>query len=288
MNVKRAKIVGLFVALGFKTAESWSNERLGTKLEKLSTMVDKDTELKDENQSELLKKLLKAQKAGDAITITADEGNPGEEKPAAKAEPAKKAKPPAETEDEEAPKPKAKAKPPADEDDDEQAPAPKKKAAPPPEDDEDEAPAPKKKAKVVEETEEDEDEQTAEEKAEEIDDDEPPTPKKSKGGGAPKGTRPQSAGGDGKPGIIASLAEWMAKTTEEKPLSKKQLLDKLVIRFPDRDPDKMSKTIAVQVPNRLNRDKGLNLIKNSEGGYYNSPSGATGKKKAAAAAEDDD
>lgn len=82
-----------------------------------------------------------------------------------------------------------------------------------------------------------------------------------------KGGFPQGAGGDGKPGVIASIKEFLSKASEEKPVSKKDIVKKLKERFPDRDDEAMGKTVNVQVPNRLRKDAGLDVKKN-ESGYW--------------------
>ncbi len=88
-----------------------------------------------------------------------------------------------------------------------------------------------------------------------------------------KGRPPQfaGAGGEGKPGIIASIQEFLLGASEDKPLTKKDLLKKLEERFPDRNSDSMSRTINVQVPNRLKVDKGLIVNKNDKGYWARKP-----------------
>ena len=57
--------------------------------------------------------------------------------------------------------------------------------------------------------------------------------------------------------IIASL--------KKGPISKKGLLKNLTKKFPERDPEKMIKTINVQVPTRLRNEKGFKIEKTEKG-----------------------
>lgn len=106
-------------------------------------------------------------------------------------------------------------------------------------------------------------------------------------GGKKKGF-PKKAGGTSGPGVIASLLEFLGKASAKKALTKPALLDKLCERFPDRDRDSMSKTVAVQIPGRLAKEKGVEVSGDSKAGFYIDvmPAGdlKTEKKKAAKAA----
>lgn len=117
-------------------------------------------------------------------------------------------------------------------------------------------------------------------------DDEP----EAKGNGKPKGKRPEKAGGDKGPGVIGSIVEFLSAASEDKPITKKQIVEKLAKRFPDREAEAMAKTVNIQIPGRLKKDKSLDVRKADEGGGYwiegegeAKPKG--GKKKAAAAAD---
>lgn len=79
---------------------------------------------------------------------------------------------------------------------------------------------------------------------------------------------PRSAGGDGKPGVIASIEEFVKKASKTKPITKEQVLEKLCERFPDRDKEAMAKTVNIQLPSRLNKEKELGIEKSDKGGYY--------------------
>jgi len=280
MKVKRKKIVGLFMAMGFATADKWSSERLTGKLEKLGAMVDQDTELADEHK-QLLDKILKAQKSKEAVEIIASEG---QEEPEAKAtatavaEPPKKGKQakPApepeeddEDEDEDDTPPKAAPKQPTKT----PAKAPKNHA---PTDDEVE---PEEEEETEPEDEEQDDEMTKDEEAELEEEEERENenlkkqatnakkPSKAQQNGKKRGA-PQKAGGPDGPGIIGSIVEFVKKATPEKPITKKEIVAKLAKRFPEKDPEGMEKTVNVQVPNRIKKEKGINIVRHPEGGYY--------------------
>lgn len=66
-------------------------------------------------------------------------------------------------------------------------------------------------------------------------------------------------------GIIGSVVEFLTAATEAKPLTKDQLLEHLVKRFPDRSSDAMKKTINCQVPGRLSREQKVQVCKNENG-----------------------
>ena len=66
-----------------------------------------------------------------------------------------------------------------------------------------------------------------------------------------------------KVGIIATLVACM----KAKPHSKEQLLAALVKAFPDRPAEGMGKTINIQIPGRLSKDKGLKIKTDDKGRY---------------------
>lgn len=267
MKVSLERGKKLFKALTFKTADTWDSDMLLKKIAKLPTIPEEELEVKDEDLAKLRDKLIAAVKAKEEITITTEAA---EETP--KSEKSEK-----------------KAKKPAADDDDDDEPAPKKqKAAAKDEEEEDEEPAPKKKAKPAadeDDEEEDEDAKPAKKKAAAADDDdeeEEEAPKKK--GKAP----PKSAGGEGKPGVIATIVNTLKAATEDKPVTKKKILKVLVAAFPDRDESSMQKTVNVQVPNRVKADKKLNVVsvelEGGKVGYYI----AEGKVAKKAAEDDDD
>ncbi len=240
MKVAKEAVVQLFRELGFKVVEKWNDKRLAEKLEKLPTIVDETTKAESEDGQALLKKILQAVKEGDTVKIVSNGEAPKAEKAEVKEEkPAKKKvkeEEKAEDEDEEDDE---------DSDDDE-------------EEEEEEAPKAKAKSKKKAKVEEDEDEDEEEDEEEE-------KPKKKKGGNIGNFKK---AGGPNGPGVIASIEEFLKETSADKPITKKGILKKLCKRFPDRDADSMSKTIAVQVPNRMNKDKSMGILKHEDGGYF--------------------
>lgn len=62
-----------------------------------------------------------------------------------------------------------------------------------------------------------------------------------------------------KVGVIASIADILIATT--KPLTKDEILNQLMERFPDRDSQGMETTVSVQVPVRMSREKNLDIVK---------------------------
>lgn len=78
---------------------------------------------------------------------------------------------------------------------------------------------------------------------------------------ASTGKKPEKEKKKKAPGVIATIAKAISK----KARTKKQILKVLVKAFPERDPEKMMKTINVQVPSRLRKDKGLNIEKGANG-----------------------
>lgn len=85
------------------------------------------------------------------------------------------------------------------------------------------------------------------------------SPSKSK-----ESTPPKSKKGKG---IIATIVELVEKAPKTEGVTKEKILETLVKEFPDRDPDAMQKTIQVQVPNRITRER-FEVGKTTEGGYF--------------------
>lgn len=123
---------------------------------------------------------------------------------------------------------------------------------------------PKKAAEPEEEEDEDDAESPDEEGDEEDEDEERPTKGKKSGTGVKekKTGRPPSG-----TGVIAEITTMLKKASAKKPVTKEQIHEHLIEKFPDRSPDSMMSTINIQVPNRLKREKGLNIVKNDKG-YY--------------------
>jgi hypothetical protein len=70
------------------------------------------------------------------------------------------------------------------------------------------------------------------------------------------------------PGVIETILEIVEKANIEKGVSKKAILSKLVAKVPDRAPDGMSKTINVQLPTRMSRERGIAIEKLENGNFY--------------------
>lgn len=78
----------------------------------------------------------------------------------------------------------------------------------------------------------------------------------------------KKAGGEGKPGVIASIQEFLeAAGRDKKQLSKEALVKMLKKRFPEREESALKGTVAQQVPGKLRNEKGLNVQK-GEKGYW--------------------
>ncbi len=71
---------------------------------------------------------------------------------------------------------------------------------------------------------------------------------------------PTTAAKDGGPGITASIIEFTKLGTKKKPITKKQILAKLVERFPGRREEGMQITLNAQLPNRLVHDKKMPIV----------------------------
>ena len=64
------------------------------------------------------------------------------------------------------------------------------------------------------------------------------------------------------PGVIASIVEFLEAG---KAMTKEQILNRLVKRFPDREPSALIQTINCQVPTRLRKEKKLKITKTFDG-----------------------
>ena len=65
------------------------------------------------------------------------------------------------------------------------------------------------------------------------------------------------------PGVIKTI---VSTIKEHGPITKEQILEKLVKAFPERDAEAMKKTINVQVPNRINKEQDFQ-IENTDKGW---------------------
>jgi hypothetical protein len=77
---------------------------------------------------------------------------------------------------------------------------------------------------------------------------------------AKKSTEPKG------PGVIETIQKCLSEAGK-KGISKAEILDKLVALFPDREKVSMEKTINVQLPGRLAKEKGLKIKKLENGAF---------------------
>lgn len=85
-------------------------------------------------------------------------------------------------------------------------------------------------------------------------------PKKEKVGGAAKSAKEKKEKVDKGPGVIASILD-IIKSAKPPGITKVEILDALVVAFPDREKEKMAKTVAVQLSGkngcRMETEKGV-------------------------------
>ena len=66
-------------------------------------------------------------------------------------------------------------------------------------------------------------------------------------------------------GVIGSMVEFLSAASAAKPLSKTELLEKLVAHFKDREADAMKSTINAQLPTRIAKEQGVKIHKDGSG-----------------------
>ncbi|QDT54477.1 hypothetical protein Pan44_25100 [Caulifigura coniformis] len=69
------------------------------------------------------------------------------------------------------------------------------------------------------------------------------------------------------PGVIASIEEFLSKATKEKPITKEGIVERLAKRFPDREVTALTRTTQCQVPGRMSKERGINVVKTDDGFY---------------------
>ena len=79
---------------------------------------------------------------------------------------------------------------------------------------------------------------------------------------AKKGTGKRASKGTG---VIASIAQLIEESKSG--ITKEEILENLIVRFPENDPDSMMGTIKAQVPYRINKERFL-IEKDSEGRWH--------------------
>ena len=65
------------------------------------------------------------------------------------------------------------------------------------------------------------------------------------------------------PGVIATILT-LVTDSGKTGITKQEILDKLVEMFPDRSSEGMSKTINVQLPTRMSKEKKVNIVKEND------------------------
>lgn len=303
-TVDAAQARAMFVALTFSKAavDGWDDARLTSKLNKLGQLTEDGKTLKDKKLNALLTECKDTLEAGGTITVAAAAGGK-KGKPAADAKPAKgkgKAKPAADDEDddsddaddeeEEDDEDSEDADEDDDSDDDEEDADDSDDEDDGDEDGDDEEDSDEDDEDSDDDGDEDADDEDADtdsdededesDEEEDEDDDVDEKPKKGKGKTPPAKDKKSKGKAKGeappkKVGVVQCIVDALTAATEQKPVTKKGILAKLVKKFPDRDEDGMETTINVQVPNRLKTEKGLNIVKNEKGYYI-----AAGKVKA--------
>lgn len=270
LKIGKSEAVSLLQECGYETAKEFSIARLKKKLEALPKSITEENKPEAKANKKLLKQLVEEMEGDGEIVVEGPDGDSEEAAPAEKksAKKEKKAPPKEEVEEED-----------DEEESDEEA------------DDEEESE--EEDEKEAEES-DDEDEESDDEEDEEEDAKPKKSAKKEKEADKKKAKRgpPASAGGEGKPGIIQSIVEFLQEGSEAKPLTKAKIVEKLAARFKDRSADAMKKTVNVQVPNRIKNDKKLNVekkeLKDGGMGYWINPDKVEGKSKKAKSKKEED
>ncbi len=123
-------------------------------------------------------------------------------------------------------------------------------------------PVPEKSAKKKEKPKK-ADKPTKEEKPKKAD-----KPTKEEKADKPKGKKPEKAKGKSGKGIIATIVSLLEKATKKQPITKAEIIDVLKKEFPDRDVRGMTRTVHVQVPGRISREKFKLGVTEDGKGFY--------------------
>jgi hypothetical protein len=67
------------------------------------------------------------------------------------------------------------------------------------------------------------------------------------------------------PGVIESILNILKES--KKGISKEDILTKLVVLFPDRAPESMKKTVGVQLPARMSKERKVKIVKSDDGKF---------------------
>lgn len=84
----------------------------------------------------------------------------------------------------------------------------------------------------------------------------------------PKGKKPEKAKGKSGKGIIATIVSLLENATKKQPITKAEIIDVLKKEFPDRDVRGMTRTVHVQVPGRISREKFKLGVTEDGKGFY--------------------
>lgn len=74
-----------------------------------------------------------------------------------------------------------------------------------------------------------------------------------------------------KPGVVARIVEILRAASKKKPVTKEEVLKRLVEAFPERSPQAMKSTVASQIPSCLRIEKGLIVETDKKGGFWLPP-----------------
>jgi hypothetical protein len=102
------------------------------------------------------------------------------------------------------------------------------------------------------------------------------SPAKAQANGKPvKNGKPAKDGGPGRGhgdhtrvGVVDSIVEFLQDAGPKKPLTKKDVLDKLAKRFGEDRRDSMWNTVSSQIPNRIKREKNITVHGDKQTGFY--------------------
>ena len=93
-------------------------------------------------------------------------------------------------------------------------------------------------------------------------------PTKEEKADKPKGKKPEKAKGKSGKGIIATIVSLLEKATKKQPITKAEIIDVLKKEFPDRDVRGMTRTVHVQVPGRISRERFKLGVTEDGKGFY--------------------
>lgn len=252
ISFDRPSVIDLLVSLGFNRAPNLSDKQILATINSTFDEYEDDIECSD---PKLLVKIKKTLKKGGEIVLVAPEGEEEEAPAKSKKKKAKVEEEPTTSDESEE----------GDTDEEvEEEPKASKKAK---------ASKDKKKTKTKAEPEPEEVEESEESEEEEAEEAPPKgrakkkVTKADKAKTVVKGEKPtkkkpaKKEKGEKGPGVIDTIESILRSASKSNPITKSGIVDKLVELLPDREADKMAKTVAAQVPKRLIENRGMNIIK---------------------------